>query len=372
MSGLWHTEAGILAMGQFMERSPTTRTRFAFIEGMRGLAALYVVIGHFGTMADPLGKRADGTWWQAFMAPFAYGHMAVAAFIVISGFCMQMSLYRRDPAGGTCPEPKRFFLARMRRILPPYYACLALSLLVCWLVTSRHTGLPWNQYVPVTGGAIWSHVFLVHNLAPEWMYKINGVLWSIGIEFQLYFTVPVFAWLLARRQAWAVVLVAILASVSIFVWPELIKLYPWYATLFIVGMMAARGAFGPRPGSPLMFGLAALIGLVAGAWWCSLTKSQIGPNLVFGAGVAALLWAGCAARREVWGLAWRPLVGLGVFSYSLYLMHHPVLQVYAHLTRVGSQPLAAEYQGLFAICLPIILATCFGFYWLFERPFMKK
>src|SRR5207253_7690819 len=71
--------------------------RLAFIEGLRGIAALYVVFTHFGSMIDP--SHLSGTkstapeWLQTLIHPFWYGHLAVAAFIVLSGYCLQTSLF---------------------------------------------------------------------------------------------------------------------------------------------------------------------------------------------------------------------------------------------------------------------------------------
>src|SRR5947209_3306286 len=103
--------------------------KLVFIEGLRGLAALYVVIGHICSMADPgvfMGLRGPGPeWLHVGMQPFGFGHLAVAAFIVMSGFCLQTSLF--NGGTGELTDFKRFFKRRALRILPPYYACLALS-----------------------------------------------------------------------------------------------------------------------------------------------------------------------------------------------------------------------------------------------------
>ncbi|MBI3721630.1 MAG: acyltransferase [Fimbriimonas ginsengisoli] len=135
------------------------RERFTFIEGMRGLAALYVVLGHLCSMSDPeaLHRRPTDSpaWLQAVMAPFWHGHLAVAVFIVISGFCLQAALFPgRD---GRLRDVRKFLKRRAWRILPPYYACLALSLVVAVTITSTQQGMPFDQVpavfpLPAPGG----------------------------------------------------------------------------------------------------------------------------------------------------------------------------------------------------------------------------
>src|SRR6185503_12558932 len=87
------------------------KQKLAYIDGMRGAAALYVVLGHLCAMVDPnlrIGKPSQTPeWLQGLMSPFSYGHLAVAAFIVISGFCLQMSLF--DRGDGRLKSPVAFF-----------------------------------------------------------------------------------------------------------------------------------------------------------------------------------------------------------------------------------------------------------------------
>src|SRR5579884_3183604 len=135
-----------------MRRRPALATlpvaRLPFLEALRGLAALYVVIGHICTLADParlLGRTDHAPeWLRSAMRPFQYGHLAVAAFIVLSGFCLQLSLFSN--ADGKIGNLKRWFTRRAKRILPAYYGALALSLVVALTVTVKQHGQPFDTY----------------------------------------------------------------------------------------------------------------------------------------------------------------------------------------------------------------------------------
>src|SRR5512140_3551673 len=132
--------------------SNTMHERLAFIEGLRGVAALYVVLTHFNSMVDPShldgSKSTTPTWLQPFLQPFIYGHLAVAAFIVLSGYCLQTSLFGgRD---GRIHDYGKFFARRAKRILPPYYATLIFSIIVTIYLTSKQTVMPFTIYYPVT------------------------------------------------------------------------------------------------------------------------------------------------------------------------------------------------------------------------------
>lgn len=357
--------------------------RLDFVEGMRGLAALYVVLGHFVSMVDPRfvvgGRAASPAWLRPFLAPFLYGHLAVAAFIVISGFCLQWSLFRSGH--GTLPAAglRRFFRRRAMRILPAYYACLALSILVTATVTVRYAGtMPFDTYLPLSRETVLSHVLLVHNLSPDHMYKLNGVLWSIAIEAQLYLVFPLLVWSLWRWGRPATLVGAlIVAGAALWLVPGAGKLYFWFLPLFGAGMAAAHLAFRPdlrrgvRPNAASLLAVA-LVGLTLLG---TLGKIMIAwTDLAFGFAVAAFLYRVVVAPGSLSErlLAWRPLVGLGVFSYSLYLVHHPMLQVFWSLKPHVFVSSRASLAYLLVVALPLIVAFAWGFAQLFERPFMAR
>ena len=111
-------------MGQ-AKRTPPERLQLDFIDGLRALAALYIVLHHL------LQTSAYMTWW---LFPLRYGFEVVVVFITISGFCLALPLSQR---GRWKLEVRHFYWKRARRILPPYYAALALGFLIVLLYAAR-------------------------------------------------------------------------------------------------------------------------------------------------------------------------------------------------------------------------------------------
>src|SRR5205085_10835256 len=96
--------------------------RIAGLDGVRGLAALYVVVNHIFLRAFP-GYPADtAPFWAAW---FIYGRFAVVVFIVLSGLSLSLaparSAWRLDAVS-------RFAPPRAGRILPPSWPALRFSL----------------------------------------------------------------------------------------------------------------------------------------------------------------------------------------------------------------------------------------------------
>ncbi len=355
--------------------------KLAFIEGMRGLAALYVVLGHICSIAIPgvyLGQRSDAPEWLRLLAqPFGHGHLAVAAFIVISGFCLQTSLF--NGGNGTITDLRLFYKRRALRILPPYYACLALSLLVVFYITPLGGDkLPFSQYVPVDTSTIISHVFLFQNWSPDWMYKINGVLWSIAIEAQLYILFPLIVFLLNKAYRLPTLLLATGVSASVLLlWPKAEKFYPWYFALFTLGMAASHLAYdppkwrGPNALASMIFGGFALVGCI----YCAMNGYSM-PVLDawMGACVVSVMYACTVSKKFTVGkwLSIRALQWLGAISYSLYLMHHMFLQpLYVFRPTWAHEPLQAMLF-LTVVGIPAIFIGVCIFWLLFERPFMRR
>src|SRR6188474_2354465 len=70
------------------------RLRLAHLDGLRAVAALYVVMFH--ALPGFSAERLIGPW-RLLRRAFAYGHEAVAVFIVLSGYCLMLPVLRRDP-----------------------------------------------------------------------------------------------------------------------------------------------------------------------------------------------------------------------------------------------------------------------------------
>jgi peptidoglycan/LPS O-acetylase OafA/YrhL len=148
---------------------------------------------------------------------------------------------------------------RAKRILPPYYAALILTLIVIPSLPGLkdHSATLWGKssISEYTLGAIVSHFLVVHNLAGNWALKINAPFWSVATEWQIYFCFP---WMLLpvwRRYGCGVLLlVAFGTGLALsYGFPGFAPACPWYLGLFASGMVAAIGNFW-RPDGAVRIG----------------------------------------------------------------------------------------------------------------------
>jgi peptidoglycan/LPS O-acetylase OafA/YrhL len=327
-------------------------------------------------MSDPsklAGRHSQAPlWFQNWIAPFAYGHLAVASFIVISGYCLQLSLFSNG--NGRIKSIPVFFWRRAKRILPPYYGCLAISTWVALNITSKIHGMPFEMYLPANSETIWAHVLLIHNWSLAWMYKINGVLWSIAIEAQLYLLFPLFVASFAKFGRFLTLAMAVLAAwITLQDDPGALKLYTWFLPLFVTGMAAANLAFVPNilvrsTFLPRLVGLGCFVTLLYGIahdWSLPATDACVG------GWIAALCLSGTIGKPSplVRLFALKPLVALGAFSYSLYLIHHPIQQLLYWYRPVWVVDEVTTMKYLLQ-SLPVILLGAWLFSLVFERPFI--
>lgn len=334
--------------------------------------------------------------WRALRRAFAFGHEAVAIFIVLSGYCLMLPVVRAQAQARTVALP-RFIARRATRILPPYFVTLAFSLALIATVPALSkggTGTIWDDSLPgLQIGPIVSHLLLLHNWVPAWAVQINGPLWSVGTEWQIYFFFPLLLLPLWRRYGMpAALLAAALLGYAplLFARSAASIAIPWYLLLFALGMAAAAINFSfealparLREGVPWRFVCAGLwatcaaLSLGAGKLWFSAKPAT---DALLGCATAALLVyltsvaaSGSPERSRLLGvLSSRLLVGLGHFSYSLYLSHLPVLALcFFGLQALGLAPIPLAAALLF-VGTPVCLAFAYAFHVCFERPFMNR
>ena len=229
--------------------------------------------------------------------------------------------------------------------------------------------------------AVVTHVLLIHNFFPSTALAMNDALWSISVEFQCYI-VFAFVMLPVLRRFGLAALLALAIGGSLLPhfllhgfldWSQ-----PWSFALYAMGVGVAV-LKGSRRVS-----WAAIAALFTAVTIFAVVRVGIDPPysgdwkpaLPFGIAVSAFILDGFAsgsgfAHRIASGLrsvlAWQPLCRLGAFSYSIYLVHFPVLRLLVGIaTRFHPTP---DVLGLlaFGIFVPVSIASGYLFYLRFER-----
>ncbi len=386
-------------------------SRIGYLDGIRGLAALAVTVLHafqmFGYGLEPLGIVSDslltGGVIDQILPPLftnviQFGAFAVEIFIVISGYSLMLGVVR-SKNGRVKGGIGAYFKRRIRRIWPPYYAALLILLLVIAFVPGMNTksNMYWDLALPVTPGAVVSHIFFFHYLFPDWFFSINPPMWTVALEEHIYVLFPFVLLPLWRRVgAWRLVIVGSIGSIA--AWHLLSPWFAganfWYIGLFTMGAAAATIGFSAND--------------TASKWRDRLPWGKLGvgilvffyifyqyqlrvdmsfhrfpwlDDLILGAGVACILlsltetWKlqsekPSATSRVLTFLEAPPVIWLGIFSYSLYLMHAPILALCALLIRDAGFTSTEAYLLIVMAGVPIAVAGSYLFHRVFERPFM--
>jgi peptidoglycan/LPS O-acetylase OafA/YrhL len=297
----------------------SARTHLLYLDGLRGLACLTVFLGH------ALGFSHNGVLTHAPWTLSLPGY-AVAVFIWLSGICLMLPVVAKGSLrGGYWTFVKR----RARRILPPYYVALIFSLLLSLTIVNHKFGASvWDFCVPVSRNGIVTHFLLLHNWSHP--HEINGPLWTIAVEWQIYFLFPPLVILMRRFGHIQIALITVVISFAISYTlrndPRFEATHIEFVGFFALGMLTAQ--YRSR--------------LHSFAW----------------------------LRRPMEA---RWLVAVGTFSYSLYLIHLPLQ---ALLWQFMVQPIRATNEmrcGLLAAySVFFIIPTARLFYHFVERPFLNR
>ncbi len=375
------------------------KIKLAYLEGLRGLSALYVVFFH--VYQECTARREMPAVVLSSVKFIAYAEAAVAIFIVLSGYCLMLPVVQSGEgyiSGGVINYWKR----RSRRILPPYYAALVLSLLLLVLTSSlqHFAGFRWdtlslgfNPSVMPRLDTIVSHFLLLHNWNLDWAYAINGPMWSMATEWQIYFIFPL---LLPIYRRFGIITVVVTAFVLSWVphsfWPEWpdYTVSPWFLGLFALGMAGAALNFDKKP-SLIYWQKKIPWGLISAALWVAVITivapepAPLGADrklscLVGTAAMSLLIYCTRALTESdtkrhphiLQLLEADPVVALGKFSFSLYLTHIPVVVlVHQFLLWLNLSP-PLTFFTLLIVAVPLSLLTSYMFHLKFEKPFMSS
>lgn len=382
--------------------------RLESVDLLRGLAALAVMALHIPHEA-PGGWREHPFFFLAYFAEF--GYLGVPLFVLISGFCIHRRAALQQHRTGTMSiEWRSFWFRRFFRLYPPYLAAIAFSLACAAWGHSRYPHL-WDliRYDVAT------HVVMVHNLTERFCGGLgNGAFWSLGMEEQLYGLYALLALMMVRWGRGTAIAVAAVATIlwrvavawfpARFGLPEPLELGAWHLwpfhfwllwTLGAASMDAHAGNMKLASGwrSPIAFCAASIVGaalnkhtldllsrtggfgpLLADRWGGGspgiMAVIHVG-ELAFGVAFFILMnW--CVSQESRRWMSSRParaLASIGRMSYSLYLVHVPVIYTLEEHWSFGHSP--RDWLLRYAVYGTTCLVVGFVFFQLVERWFLE-
>ncbi|MBC7807850.1 MAG: acyltransferase [Akkermansiaceae bacterium] len=375
------------------KRAKTAPTHLGYLDGLRGSAALYVLLHHavkYFSFSETIGEAssAPNNTLPASLEPVAIllnkGIFSVPVFIALSGFCLMLPVVK---AQGFMPYSAVEFLSRRaKRLIPPYYFAIALSLLLTWLFLSGKNMEKWAGIETITSFDIWAHLLLVHDLFPATTYTINYPLWSIATEWHIYFFFPPLIYLANRfgfvrtlTAAYAFCFLLYIVLRLLLPGSNLIGLFynVTYLGVFASGMLAAHLCYSPDV-SPKWkqwnWGITTAVLFLVFIGMQVVKAPHFTEHMVGLVVVSLLIYMSTREETPTHRfLGSKPMVFLGIFSYSVYLMHAPLLQISWHyvFSRWDAVP-ALVFWSFHLVTTALILLISYFFHCCFERPFFNK
>lgn len=326
-----------------------SQNRIASLDGLRAISILMVVAGHaFGrSLAEYRGR--------AFMASLGrvahYAAFGVDVFFVISGFLITLLLLKERDKAGTI-SLRNFYVRRAYRILPAAY------------VVTLAIAIVWHSQVHLRD--VLCSLFYVQNFNDKGTWSL-GHMWSLAVEEQFYLLWP---FLLDRffRHRYKIVISAMLlapfcrAACGHLGWHHAeVVWFPCAMDALATGCLLAMLVKEKNIRWPSMdkWFLPILLGTLAISQFSYPHGLQ--PLIMLtlqNLGIAFCIER--CIRKRYWLLNWKPVVWIGVLSYSIYLCQEPFFQDHP-----------AHAFGRFPLNLLCILLTAMACHYGIEKPFLR-
>lgn len=316
------------------------QSRIQSVQYLRGLAALGVVLCHYGAYMQ---------FNPVLAASFNFGQTGVHVFFLISGFIIVLSLIRENY------KPSQFFkflLKRSIRIDPPYYVTIIITILLFQYLAYIS---PVKNDFKIIPQQVIAHLLYIIPFTNYHFY--SHIFWTLCIEFQFYLLIGIFYFLVDNKY-YKICFLILFSLASLINWPtDRSYLVFTYSPIFALGISLTT-AYSKLNWATII--LPSLLLLLIG--------------YEFGMGILVLLLVTCIIilffRSDIPQLSF-----LGDISYSLYLTHFLVIIV---VLRIFSRlRINLNQHQLFWLLLEVLAAVLFSYFFnqIIERPaqfFSKK
>ncbi|CAN7605459.1 acyltransferase [Phenylobacterium sp. LjRoot219] len=332
-------------------------SRLDTLDGMRGVAALAVLILHACVLFD---------------LPYAppNAHLGVDFFFLLSGLVISHAYERRLQAGWSFWA---FAQKRIIRLFPMILAGGALGLGLLGLRQVLNQDLGWGSVaLAAASNLVLAPTAALQHFRP-YAFPLNMPFWSLSVEVVINFAYAAAAGFLSHRRLGAALVVAFIGLAALVTlnggfnlgiyWRDYGLAFVRALFPFLLGVALYRLTRGLRPGPPLAAPCLAGFAVIL---LTPLASQHVAAHLALVAlGFPALLVLGLIARAPP------PLDrlcrGLGELSYPLYAMHYPIVVAFAQLSK-GAAPGGAAQFGLAAAAAGTAIVVAWLALVLFDRP----
>ncbi len=338
--------------------------RYELLDGVRGLAALVVVLHHHG-VAD-------------------FGHHAVMVFFAISGYCITAATIAALASGHA--DFGAFMARRLRRIFPPYLFALAFFTLTRVIrdAFDRGAGPPdepllWLQNLTMTQ---WMTLLVEPGPDPANNPALFvAAFWSLNYEEQFYLVMAVLLLVCRTRPARLPLALAAITVASVaWLWLTgvdsfrglFFEYWPHFVTGGALCLVLTRAQLARWRGALALGALAVSAGCLLSLQGMAAEQSRLILEFaMIGITVATLIAVRPLSGWIAGTRGWRPIAALGAISYSLYLVHQFNLTLTSTVAAklVGALQVA-PLEVAVAVALQLLIAT--AFWYACERPFLNR
>ena len=349
------------------------------VDHLRALAALLIIFYHCCHLFYPrmvLHREWQPTDWihtrSFLLASLIEGHTAVSLFLVISGFILTYGSLRRSISY------RGFYWNRFVRLFPLFFF---------FLFTGANAFRPQFQLIGLLTSVL-QFGYLAGALA---LGPWTGVSWSVSVETQLYLLFPAIRHYLSRNRLWPLLQITIILWLvrlaTLALGADILDVTYWTvlgrADQFIAGALLAW--LVQRYGMPRKMGWffpLILLGVCGILYWFHLSGGFPGKQgwRVAWPTVEAAIWTAFAASylgfaRYVPHILDIALEFLGRISYSLYLVHIPVVWIFAARGWYFTVPSLSVMNNILlsgvVLVLPVVILISTLTYSTIEKPFLE-
>ena len=354
------------------------KVHLAFLDGIRALMAVIVVLEHiYQALRFSYDPPALPKMLWNILAMFNVGQAPVVVFICLSGFVLTFPVLKGNFDLGS------FAKKRFQRIYPPYIAGLVFSIVMTlcghWVQNDSTTSV-------VSAGSLFTHTFLIHNFT-KYITSLNGTHWTVAVEVQIYLLFALVWQPLARNFGRTIpnVLFVVIPILITMAGYSLQYEYQLYVTYFTFGGLTAlcwtkclaQERYKAIVKSVSYAGyviFACVIGIIMtnrGAYASSL-QAPIDVLIAIATclTILNLSFAGETTLKPIHaikcGLETPILSRVASYSYSLYLIHYPIVIL---MCKVARDYVANDLVRVaIAMCgLPISMGVAMLFASVFEN-----